>query len=143
MYNNEQKSKLRINCAVEVLRHGGPPTASEIRVEARDRLLSVDFLEGLAMRIQALSLSRIKTTDWLACKIFFFEGVILDWNGRPLYLDSEIVDRAYGRDIACSWNSAVKVFAHRRPIRRPAHRSLLRLALWDSAMKIEGTPVLK
>jgi hypothetical protein len=114
----------------------------EIYIESRERLLSLDFLERLAVRIADLNLSRVKTTDWLASKIFFFDGTIYDWNGRPLYLDTQIVDRAYGRDIACSWNSAVKVFAHRRPIRRPAHRSLLRLGLWDAAMKINGTPVL-
>ncbi|MBB4858170.1 hypothetical protein HNO88_001489 [Novosphingobium chloroacetimidivorans] len=114
----------------------------EIHIESRERLLSLDFLEGLAIRIADLNLSRVKTTDWLASKIFFFDGTIYDWNGRPLYLDSDIVDRAYGRDIACSWNSEVKMFAARPPIRRPSHRLLLRLALWDSAMKINLTPVL-
>lgn len=114
----------------------------DIYTERRERLLSLDFIEGLAVRITELNLSRVRTTGWLASKIFFFEGTIFDWNGKPLYLDTEIMDRAYGRDIACSWNSAVKVFAHRRPIRRPAHRNLLRLALWDAAMKINETPVL-
>lgn len=114
----------------------------DIYIESRERLLSLDFLEGLAIRITELNLSRIKTTDWLACKIFFFDGTIFDWNGKPLYLDTEIVDRSYGQDIAFSWNSEVKVFASRPPVRRPSHRMLLRLALWDAAMKINGTPVL-
>lgn len=114
----------------------------EIYIESRERLLSLDFLEGLAVRITELNLSRVKTTDWLASKIFFFDGTIFDWSGRPLYLDTGIVDRAYGRDIACSWNSEVKMFAARPPVRRPRHSMLLRLALWDAAMKINGTPVL-
>lgn len=114
----------------------------DIYTERRERLLSLDFIEGLAVRITELYLSRVKTTDWLASKIFFFEGTIFDWNGKPLYLDSAIVDRAYGRDIACSWNSEVKAFATRPPVRRPRHSLLLRLAIWDAAMKINGTPVL-
>lgn len=114
----------------------------EIYIESRERLMSLNFLEGLAVRIADLNLSRVKTTDWLASKIFFFAGTIYDWGGRPLYLDTAIVDRAYGRDIACSWNSEVKMFAARPPVRRPRHSMLLRLALWDAAMKINGTPVL-
>ena len=114
-----------------------------VRVETRERLLSLDFLEGLALQIQALGLSRVRTTDWLADKIYGFDGVILDWDGRRLYIDPDIVDRSYGQDITCSWNSEVKTFASRPPQRRPRHSMLLRLALWDAAMKIEGTSVLK
>lgn len=114
----------------------------QIYIESRERLLSLHFLEMLAVRIVELNLSRVKSTDWLACKIFFFDGTIIDWNGRPLYLDSEIVDRSYGQDMAFSWNSEVKGFALRPPVRRPRHSLLLRLALWDAAMKINGTPVL-
>lgn len=114
-----------------------------IRVESRERLLSLDFLEGLAMQIQALGLSRVRTTDWLADKIYSFEGVILDWDAKRLYIDPDIVDRSYGQDESCTWNSEVKTFASRPPQRRPRHSMLLRLALWDAAMKIEGTPVLK
>jgi len=114
----------------------------EIYIESRERLLSLEFLERLAVRIVELNLSRVKSTDWLASKIFFFDGTIIDWNGKPLFLDSEIVDRAYGRDIACSWNSEVKGFATRPPVRRPRHSLLLRLSIWDAAMKINGTPVL-
>ncbi len=113
-----------------------------IEVLPRERLLSLDFLEGLATQIQALNLSRVKTTDWLADKIYSFEGIILDWDGKQLYIDADIVDRSYGQDMACTWNSEVKVFARRSPQRRPRHSMLLRLALWDAAMKMNGTPVL-
>lgn len=113
-----------------------------IMVLPRERLLSLDFIEGLAHRITELNLSRIKTTDWLADKIYSFEGVILDWDGRRLRLDPDIVDRSYGHDVACTWNSEVKTFASRPAQRRPRHSMLLRLALWDAAMKMNGTPVL-
>ncbi|MFS0735592.1 hypothetical protein ABC347_00945 [Sphingomonas sp. 1P06PA] len=114
----------------------------EIYIETRERLLSLDFIEGLAIRITNLNLSRVKTTDWLADKIYTFDGVIFDWSGNPLHIDSDIVDRSYGQDEACTWNSEVKVFATQPPQRRPRHSLLLRLALWDAAMKINGTPVL-
>ncbi|MEO6216670.1 MAG: hypothetical protein ABIO86_11610 [Sphingomonas sp.] len=113
-----------------------------IEVLPRERLLSLDFLEGLAKQVQALGLSRVKTTDWLADKIYNYDGVILDWDGRRLYVDHDIVDRSYGQDEACTWNSEVKAFASRPPQRRPRHSMLLRLALWDAAMKMNGTPVL-
>lgn len=113
-----------------------------VQVYRREQLLSLDFLEGLAVRIQGLGLSRVRTTDWLADRIYSFDGVILDWDGRRLYVDPDIVDRSYGQDEACSWNSEVKNFASRPPQRRPRHSMLLRLALWDAAMKINGTPVL-
>ncbi|MEC3949293.1 hypothetical protein [Sphingobium sp. HWE2-09] len=113
-----------------------------ITVEERERLLSLDFIEGLALRITALNLSRIRTTDWLADKIYGFNGTIYGWDGRPLYIDPDIIDRSYGQDETCTWNSEVKVFARRPPLRRPRHSMLLRLALWDAAMKMNGTPVL-
>ncbi len=108
----------------------------------RERLLSLDFIEGLARQIVELNLSRVKSTDWLADKIYGFEGTIYGWDGRQLYIDPDIVDRSYGQDEACTWNSEVKVFASRPPQRRPRHSMLLRLALWDAAMKINNTPVL-
>ena len=114
----------------------------EIYIESRERLLSLDFIEGLAVRITELNLSRIKSTDWLADKIYGFQGTIYDWDGRRLYIDSDIVDRSYGNDTCCTWNSEVKAFAVQRPKRRPRHSMLLRLALWDAAMKINCTPVL-
>ena len=114
----------------------------EIYIEARERLLSLDFIEGLAKRIVELHLSRVKTTDWLADKIYGFEGTIYGWDGRQLYIDPDIVDRSYGLDEACTWNSELKKFANHSPQRRPRHSILLRLALWDAAMKINGTHVL-
>lgn len=114
----------------------------EIHTESRERLLSLDFLYALSIKIGRLNLSRVKTTDWLADKIYTFEGVIYDWNGRRLYVDSNIVDRSYGRDASGTWNSDVKRFVADPPKRSARHSMLLRLALWDAAMKINGTPVL-
>lgn len=114
----------------------------EIYIESRERLLSLDFIEGLAVRITDLNLSRVKSTDWLANIIYNFNGTIYDWNGRRLYIDPDIIDRSYGEDDSGTWNSEVKAFAVHPPKRRPRHSLLLRLALWDGAMKINGTPVL-
>jgi len=114
-----------------------------IYMEPPGRLLSLDFIEAVAERVVALNLSRIKSTDWLAAKIYGFEGTIFDWNGVPLCIEGDIVEDAYGDDVACSWNSEVKRFAVKPPVRRPRRSLLLRLGLWDAAMKIEGTPVLE
>lgn len=114
----------------------------DIHIEPRERLLSLDFIEALAKRIVELNLSRVKSTDWLADKIYGFEGTIYGWDGRRLYIDPSIVDRSYGKDEACTWNDKVQAFASSPPKRRPRHSMLLRLALWDAAMKMNGTPVL-
>jgi hypothetical protein len=113
-----------------------------IYIESRERLLSLDFIEGLAVRITELNLSRVKSTDWLADKIYTFEGTIYGWDGRRLYIDSNIVDRSYGKDVSGTWNGEVKIFATQPPLRRPRHSMLLRLALWDAAFKMIGKPVL-
>lgn len=114
----------------------------EIYIESRERLLSLDFIEGLAVRITELNLSRVKSTDWLADKIYSFEGTMYGWDGRILYIDDDIVDRSYGKDASGTWNGEVKAFAVHPPKRRPRHSMLLRLALWDAGMKINGSPVL-
>jgi hypothetical protein len=114
----------------------------DIYMEPPRRLLSTDYIEALAERVVALNLSRIKSTDWLAAKIYGLEGTIFDWNGEPLCIEKDIVEDAYGDDAACTWNSELKRFAIRRPVRRPRGSLILRLGLWDAAMKINGTPVL-
>jgi hypothetical protein len=114
----------------------------DIYMEPPGRLLSIDFIEALAERVVALNLSRLKSTDWLAGRIYRFDGTIFDWNGVPLCIERDIVEDAYGDDVACTWNSELKRFAVKRPVRRPRGSLLLRLGLWDAAMKIEGTPVL-
>lgn len=113
-----------------------------IQTRSDDTLLSYDYLMALAEAISLLGLSRLRTTDWLADRIYSWPGRILDGEGYLIPIHDESVDRAYGRDEGGTWNSNVKVFAARRPQRKPAHKMLIRFQLWDAAFKIEGRPIV-
>jgi hypothetical protein len=95
---------------------------------------------ALALRLDQLGLSRLRTADWLA-------GVLSDTRymhtaeREVIELHDEILDDAYGDDQAFTWNSAVKTFAHRRPRRRPKSSMLLRMQLFDLGFKLLGCPI--
>jgi hypothetical protein len=118
----------------------------DIYMATRERLLSLDCIEGIAIRVVELKLSRLGSTSWLAHTIYSFEGTIFDWNGVALDQSEsgpDYIEDAYGFDEACTWNSAVRKFAHVRPVRRPRESMLLRLGLWDAAFKIIGQPIFE
>lgn len=135
---------------VELLSSGRAPsyaltraTSTPVLAVATDAdLLSHDFLMAVADKIASLGLSRAKTTDWLADTVYSWRGLIVDGAGRVIEIHDEIFDDAYGRDTWFSWNSSVKMFRDRRPLRRSKHAMLLRLQLWDAAFKIAGRPIV-
>ena len=137
----------RLHAAVERERATTSPRAQipfsiqVVQTRGNRQLLSYDFLMAIADAINLLGLSRMRTTDWLADKIYSWSGHILDGQGGFIPIDDESVDRAYGKDEGGTWNSNVKVFAARRPRRKPAQKMILRFLLWDAAFKIAGRPI--
>ena len=112
-----------------------------IRTASVETVLSPWFLRQIGLRIDALGLSRLKTTGWLSDTIWNWEGRILDASGGNLLRDPDIVETAYGGEESCRWNSDVKRFARTPPRRAPRASLALRLQLWDAAFKIAGAPV--
>lgn len=120
---------------------GASATAQKvIYTESDDVLRSVDYLMVLAKAIEEIDLGRETTTDWLADRIYSLKGIIKTFEGKTIEIYPEIFEDAYGAD--GTWNSDVKRFAKRRPLRRPKHTLLLRFQLWDAAFKIIGRPLI-
>ena len=119
----------------------------EIRMAPREVLLSIAFIDALAEALKALremGVSRRKMLDWLAEVIFGLveDGwIILDWDGEPIEIDDEIIDRAHGDDLHVTWPSTVIRSAGEPRKRRPRQSMLLRLGLYDIAFKAIGRPI--
>lgn len=113
-------------------------------METRERLLSLDCIEGIGIRVTELDLSRIKSTEWLNNQISSHKGRIFDWDGIELDFSEngpDYVEDAYGNDLSCSWNSEVKRFAATPPKRKPRATLLLRLGLWELALRQANMPI--
>jgi hypothetical protein len=113
----------------------------EIRVASDAILLTKEYVHRLAKKLKGMRISRQRTTDWLLAIIYAWEGRILDGNGNNLAVPEDVIDRLYGNDLSCSWNSAVKRFAQNPPKRKPKRTLLLRLQFFDAAFKISGQPI--
>lgn len=113
--------------------------AINIYVEEDDFLLSAYYKHRLAIFLVALGLSRQSTTNWLAttiCDHLLTEGKIYDGDGDEIIIYDEIFDDAYFDDKSHCWNSDVKRFADQPPQRGSAGRLILRLQLFDAALRI-------
>jgi len=104
----------------------------------KELILSPHYKSWLAQELVKKELSRIKTSSWLAGKIYRYKGVIYLNKNQILNTHPDIVDQVFGRDDACSWASAVKRFANRLPQRSSSDRELLKLQLFDAALRIEN-----
>jgi hypothetical protein len=107
------------------------------------KLLMPIYIHELAKRLVALNLSRLETTLWLGSVLYAYEGNVFDGTGRHIPIWRDVVEEVYGDDLACSWNSAVKVFATRLPKRKAKNtvRMRRRLQLFDAAFRILGQPI--
>lgn len=115
-----------------------------IRTEAREMLLSIDYVERLALAVVDLGLSRRKTPDWLASVIFGWAergGTIIDGAGREIDIDDDLIDHAHGRDGSFTCVSVLKRSAFGTRRRKPRKALLRRLELYDAAFKIIEKPV--
>lgn len=116
------------------------PIISSLTTEPAEVLLSIDYLMALALRLQQLGLSRLRTADWLA-DVLSGSRFMHTAEGDLIELHDEILDDAYGDDQSFTWNSSVKAFARRRPLRRPKRSMLLRMQLFDLGFKVLGQPI--
>jgi hypothetical protein len=101
-----------------------------IIVEATDRLVTIDYIEALAVALLKLGLSRRRTVDWLADTIFLWleeGGEIVDELGHEVTFTDETIDDVHGRGKA------------RQRSGRKSFGDLARV--YDAAFKIAGRPV--
>ena len=113
-----------------------------IYVSKDEVLRSREYLHALAKRIFEMRMSRLAFMGWLSTVIAGCREEIRLGDGTILRLHPDIVEEVYGQDLACSWNTAVKVFASRMPLRRSKRSMLPRLRLIDAAFKSIEWPII-
>lgn len=116
----------------------------DIYVEEDCFILSPLYKHQLAIFLAALGLSRQGTTNWLAetiCAFLLTGGKIYDGDGDEIIIYDDIFDDAYFDDKSHCFNSDIKRFATQMPKRRSADRLILRLQLFDAALRILDEPI--
>gem|GEM_PF-4541999 len=83
----------------------------------------------------------MRTADHLMKHLNNFDGQVLVDNHYYLRLHSELVYDAFGEDMAFTWVTDVKRFAHTMPKRRSSMSQLLRFQIFDCVYKITGNPI--
>jgi len=102
-----------------------------LRLDSREKMLA------LATDMQKLNLSRRQIPDWMADRIYGFEGEILDEDGRAFELDDEAIDLAFNNDGSFRWLSDFFRVTKEPPRQRAQRRVLQRLKLIYVALCIE------
>lgn len=118
-----------------------------IRVEAKERLICVAYVEVLALGLISLGLSRRKVLDWLAELIFGWleeGGIVIDELGNELAFTDETIDDVHGKDATLRVISSIIDYGRGKPRRRKPRVSTLSLMqVYDTAFKIAGRPLLR
>lgn len=124
-----------------------------VQVHRRERLLSLDAIDGLAKRLNELNLPRRKVVEWMTDTLYGWidgGGIVVSGEGEIIDIYPGIVDDAHGEDGSAIWISEQRRRAGNYPRRRPRQSMWLRMALYDAAFQIslglsiiEQTPLNK
>ena len=110
-----------------------------ITVHTRERLLSLDAIEGLADCLNALNLPRRQVVEKITDALYGWieaGGVIMSGEGEIIPVYPGIVDDAHGEDGSAVWISEQRRRSANPPQRRPRQTMLLRMQLYDAAFRI-------
>jgi hypothetical protein len=124
-------------------------------------LLTKEYVHKVGKRFLAERKSRKEMTNYLTdiyCAWAESGGIVFDRAGRVIEIHEDIVDDAYqddrdpdddddqwARSDAIkwhSWNTDVKAFATKMPLRNPKKSLLKRLRMIEMAFKIIGQPII-
>lgn len=126
-------------CRLKVCTPCMPVTGKNVRtvVVASDRQLSrKSHVQRLAMATRALELPRRAIPDWIADRVFGFDGAVVWPDGEPFAISDTAIDEAFNDDGSFRWLSDFLRFAEEAPRQRPQARVLDRLRLLDLAFRI-------
>jgi hypothetical protein len=110
-----------------------------VRVHAREKLLGLDAIHGLADCLNVLNLPRRQVVEWLTDTLYGWVeqgGVVMSGEGDIIDIYPGIIDDAHGEDGSAIWISEQRRRAANPPQRRPRQTMLLRLQLYDAAFRI-------
>lgn len=111
-----------------------------VRVHTRERLLSLDAIEGLAERLNELNMPRRQVIEWMTDTLYRFVdsgGVILDGDyGEEIEIYPGVVDDAHGMDGSAIWISEQRRRVANPPKRRFRKSMWWRMALYDAVFRI-------
>jgi hypothetical protein len=113
------------------------PDWARIKLHRGLNLGTRDAMLALATDMQKLNLSRRQIPDWMADRIYGFEGEILDENDQPFELDDEAIDLAFNNDGSFRWLSDFFRVTKEPPRQRAQRRIHERLKLIYLALCIE------
>lgn len=115
-----------------------------VHVKSKEILLTKIYKHALAIRLYEEERSRMRTADHLMKHLNELrdkKGEVIVDTHYNLRLHSELVYDAFGEDMAFTWVTDVKRFAHTMPKRRSSMSQLLRFQIFDCIYKITKNPI--
>ncbi len=128
---------------IKLRRNPSPDPFGRISLHRGLRLNSQEKMLALATDMQKLNLSRRQIPDWMADRIYSYEGDIVDEDGQPVEVDDEAIDRAFNNDGSFRWLSDFFRVTREPPKQRAQRRIQQRLKLIYIALFIEYCVVNK
>lgn len=107
-----------------------------VRIAHNRVLLRPQHYQYLAWRLAGIDVSSRGYLDWLADRLFFFEGTILDRDGSPLELGDTAIDDAFGDEPSARWVRSFRAAADKGLKQTPQRKLLPRLRLIDLGFQI-------
>lgn len=111
--------------------------SEKITVLSNLQLLRRDIYQNIAIYVAALPISSRDVPNWIAEKIFWFEGQILWSDGRHYDVGEEDIDRAFNDDQSFRWVRSFRNRAHIPLKQSPQKRLVPRLRLISTAIQID------
>lgn len=101
------------------------------------QLLRRDIYQNIAIYVAALPIPSREVPNWIAEKIFWFEGQILWSDGRNYDVGEEDIDRAFNDDQSFRWVRSFRNRCHIPLKQSPQKRLVSRLRLISLAIQID------
>lgn len=101
-------------------------------------LTEPSFLSLVAEQLATTGLSRRQVPNWIADKVYGFDGELLLEDGSAWHFDDESIDRAFSDDGSFRWISDFLKLPGRPWKQKPQQRVVERIRFIAAALMIEG-----
>lgn len=121
----------------EILSGSAAQTTTSVTLPADHAFLRRELYQELALKVSKLPISSREVPNWIADRIFFFEGEVRHVDGHAFVLGDEEIDSAFS-DPDFRWIRSFRKNANRLLNQQPQKRLIHRLRLIWLALEIEG-----